>query len=65
MERRNSIRSTWGAIKIYKSVLIKLVFIVGTSKDSNVQKSLEKEVQAHNDIQFHLVNTDPVKPDIG
>ena len=50
MERRNSIRSTWGAIKIYKSVLIKLVFIVVTSKDSNVQRSLEEEVQAHNDI---------------
>ena len=49
-ERRNSIRSTWGAIKIYKSVLIKVVFIVGTNNDDILKKKLSQEANTHKDI---------------
>ena len=49
-ERRNSIRSTWGAIKVYKLVLIKVVFIVGTNNDDALKTKLLPEANTYKDI---------------
>ena len=46
-ERRSSIRETWGAVKVYRSALIKVVFIVGTVQ---LQTRLNQEIKDFKDI---------------
>ena len=50
VERRKAIRNTWGSIKFYNSVLIKQIFIVGSSQDKALQQKLNEEIEKHQDI---------------
>ena len=47
---RNAIRSTWGGREIVSHSQSRLIFVVGLTNDSQLQKQLEQESDKHQDI---------------
>lgn len=49
-EQRHLIRDTWGNKELFSEKGVKVVFIVGTTEDDNVQFQLSEEFMKYNDI---------------
>ena len=47
--RREAIRNTWGSVKVYRSALIKVIFVIGSS-NNKIKSQLEQEIIEHKDI---------------
>jgi len=50
VERREAIRSTWGAVKFLDGLKIVNVFVVGRTADLRLQSELNKESDRYGDL---------------
>ena len=54
-DRRDAIRSTWGNVEVFDSIMFETVFVLGDIANSKLKQRIKQENHNHGDIlQYEL-----------